>query len=587
MMQKTRASQNKTIMNLIPLLLFLLVIAIMGSLSLADGNGAGFNTIPVDVSADGRFILVTDDSFDGLVLINVETEKEVVITDGQNSGYYATISPHNQYVCFKTFKPQKDGFVQQANLYDIANNRTIALTEWVDQVGNPAVAPDGTIAVTQGNQLMYFDKEIKLTEQTNLGQYINLISFSPDSSQIVYSDQNQQLILVKRSDKQKKIITSGNSCFWGPKFSPQGDKILASSLSGDVVLTDVTGEKLEIAGRGHALGWVNNDTVSYLEKTINEKEGRVTKSTLVLRNFRDNTQKRIDLNQGDAHVAVKGGNTAIVRSDKVESGAIGWQYFLIKKKINSPSFIKQNAKNKISPKPKDASSSSVSRTTPITALEEEVSPKSVVNETSRVYLSGVPYIHQVYDTPNEFNGHSACGASSALMAIQYYNILPAHPVTVSVPSSHTSNFGWYVCNVYTKGRTFNIYSEDPSGNSFAGGFGYITQNNWEDTKTHMAEYISYHGRSSAVDWSPGWSKFKTDIDNNHPLVVLNSLTSSGHYITAIGYLKNQHTAIFNDPYGDKNDGYKNYQGSFSYYDWPGYNNGYQNLVTVHCFIYCR
>jgi hypothetical protein len=43
----------------------------MGSLSLADG--AGLTTIPLDICEDGRLILVTADSFDGLVLINQET----------------------------------------------------------------------------------------------------------------------------------------------------------------------------------------------------------------------------------------------------------------------------------------------------------------------------------------------------------------------------------------------------------------------------------------------------------------------------------------------------------------------------------
>jgi hypothetical protein len=38
--------------------------------------------------------------------------------------------------------------------------------------------------------------------------------------------------------------------------------------------------------------------------------------------------------------------------------------------------------------------------------------------------------------------------------------------------------------------------------------------------------------------------------------------------------------IFHDPYGDKNQGYMNYDGKNVQYDWPGYNNGYQNLNQV-------
>jgi hypothetical protein len=73
-------------------------------------------------------------------------------------------------------------------------------------------------------------------------------------------------------------------------------------------------------------------------------------------------------------------------------------------------------------------------------------------------------------------------------------------------------------------------------------------------------------------------------------VLLNSLTTAGHYITTVGYFDNdaQRTAIFNDPYGNKNTpGYPSYDGAGACYDWPGYSNGYQNLKTVHCFIYAR
>ena len=45
-----------------------------------------------------------------------------------------------------------------------------------------------------------------------------------------------------------------------------------------------------------------------------------------------------------------------------------------------------------------------------------------------VPISGVPYIHQVYDTDPGFDGRYACNATSALMAVQYYAPLPVHPL---------------------------------------------------------------------------------------------------------------------------------------------------------------
>src|SRR5208337_4436346 len=67
----------------------------------------------------------------------------------------------------------------------------------------------------------------------------------------------------------------------------------------------------------------------------------------------------------------------------------------------------------------------------------------------------------------------------------------------------------------------------------------------------------------------------------------NSLTSAGHYITCIGYVQNQYTLIFNDPYGNKNVSYPSANGAGAYYDWPGYNNGYQNLNGADRYVYAR
>ncbi|MEM4160608.1 MAG: C39 family peptidase [Thermoplasmata archaeon] len=210
------------------------------------------------------------------------------------------------------------------------------------------------------------------------------------------------------------------------------------------------------------------------------------------------------------------------------------------------------------------------------------------NAGAAVTIQNVPYIHQVYDTPDWFNGHWACGATSAMMAIAYYGILPHWDCNVSVPYPHVSHWGRYICEIYTyNGYTYNIGSADPSGNIAYGGYGYITQNHWEDTKGHMAEYFVKHGLGSSVDWSPTWAELKAEIDAGHPVVLLTSLTNAGHYVLAVGYYSNQYSVIVNDPYGNKNQGYMNYNGAYVTYDWPGYNYGNANLNTVHCFIYAR
>ena len=188
----------------------------------------------------------------------------------------------------------------------------------------------------------------------------------------------------------------------------------------------------------------------------------------------------------------------------------------------------------------------------------------------------VPYIHQVFDPPGWFNGQWACGAASAMMALAYYGLIPPN------------EWGADICEEYTyNGFTFNKVANDPNGRPAKGGYGYICQNNWENTKNHMAGYAQKHGLTSSVDWSPTWGELTAEIDAGHPVVLLTSLTGPGHYVLAVGYDTNSHVVIVNDPYGNKNVGYVNRNGANAEYDWPGTNAGHSNLNTVHCYIYFK
>ena len=199
----------------------------------------------------------------------------------------------------------------------------------------------------------------------------------------------------------------------------------------------------------------------------------------------------------------------------------------------------------------------------------------------------VPYIHQVYDTPNWFNGNWACGPASSMMAFAYYDKLPEWDCQVSLPYEHTSHWGRYICEEYTvDNNRFNIVSNDPSGTPSKGGYGYVWQHGG-GTWRPMVEYAQKHGFTSYADWTPTWGELTTEIDAGHPVVLLTSLTDAGHYVLAVGYDTDRHVVIVNDPYGNKNQVYMNYNGAEAEYDWPGYNYGNANLNTLHCFIYIK
>lgn len=86
-----------------------------------------------------------------------------------------------------------------------------------------------------------------------------------------------------------------------------------------------------------------------------------------------------------------------------------------------------------------------------------------VPPTADVNLA-VPFAHQLWDTPDEFNGQWACGALAAVMVLAYLRLVEPHPITVSQPTPHTSDFGWYVCNVFEQGSArFDASADTPTG----------------------------------------------------------------------------------------------------------------------------
>src|SRR5262245_3460562 len=64
----------------------------------------------------------------------------------------------------------------------------------------------------------------------------------------------------------------------------------------------------------------------------------------------------------------------------------------------------------------------------------------------------VPYIHQICDTEDTFNGINACGPTSAVMVLAAFQRLVPNPITISTTPcgpAHTSSYGFYVTREYS------------------------------------------------------------------------------------------------------------------------------------------
>jgi hypothetical protein len=168
------------------------------------------------------------------------------------------------------------------------------------------------------------------------------------------------------------------------------------------------------------------------------------------------------------------------------------------------------------------------------------------------------------------------------MVAAYYNKIPKWPIiTSNGAGNHTSNYGAYVADKYRLNQYyFDDLSPTSGGDNAWGGYGFMWTGSYSPS-SKMQSYITKHYMTSVQEFADNYTKVLTQVNNGNPFPICNLLTSAGHLTVAIGYINNQHTIIFHDPYGNKNNGsWPNQNGQNAHYDWPGYNNGNQNLNTV-------
>ena len=184
-----------------------------------------------------------------------------------------------------------------------------------------------------------------------------------------------------------------------------------------------------------------------------------------------------------------------------------------------------------------------------------------------------PYIHQLWDTPNWFAGYCACGPTSVAMTLAFYEKLSAHPIQVSVPYPHTSNYGFYVPEKHGAYQTrwaWDCGSGLQAYNKSYGlyGFTMVSSGYRAAAYSRIRNAIHNHGLGTSQDWSPTFNEVKAAIDRGH-LVIMGGtrLTSAGHIVVVKGYT-NDGRVVVHDPFGNFRKGsYGQYNGADSWYYW--------------------
>ncbi|MCX6136296.1 MAG: T9SS type A sorting domain-containing protein [Ignavibacteriales bacterium] len=497
-------------------------------------------------------IIVTDNAASSLALVTPTGTIQLAAAPG--IGGYVSYSPDRSTIGVKYITADEK---QSPALIDLATGKIRYLAEPQEQCGEVSFSNGGKIAYTIGNDLIV--RNGNTTTSYPLGTYANLAPISPDGNYAAFNNCDDQIFILKLATGEKEQLTSLPRGYFQPFWSPDGTKLLYSSLGGDLFVYNTANRQTTSLDNGISPSWSPDGTTILYTRTITNQERLVNSDIWSCRadgSARKQVTATADAFETDASFSLDG-NTILYAH-------VG-QNIVKKQSIAAPNNSIDQAPNAFF-RPSLAPLQSPLR-----------SVKAPILDTINL-----PYVNQTYDTPDWHSGGSSCAPTAASMVLAYYNILPPWNIWVSWPSpGHYSPYGNYVADIYAYLKTSYIYSAMDASDvkSAWGGYGYM----WSTGSPHtrMAGYYTNHGVSSVQSEMPPYSEATDEIYAGRPYTLCVGLTTAGHLIIARG-IYTDHTLIFNDPYGNKNSGgsYKSPYGRGMTYDWPGYANGYANLNTV-------
>ncbi len=484
---------------------------------------------------------------------------------GPGCGMYLTLSSDKTKIGFKSISADTR---QAPAVFDLNTKETALLHDYVNQAGQVSFSANSEIAYSIGNDVIV--QNGTTTRRINLGAYSNIAALSSDGKFIAFSDDKNKIFILNVNSQQRRCITTSSKGYYLPVWSPAADRLCYSSLDDSLFVYDASNEQSYSLGEGSEPAWSNDgEALVFVRK-------EVEKYTLL---------------NSDLYSASYDGKEIIRLTDtpnifetepsisNLPAGQTGSE--IIFRSYNKSAIFKAT----LSRSPailQNVSTVATIDNAAVPKLQKESSNSSVEKISAPAVYFEMPYTNQVYDTPDWYNGSAACGPTSAIMVLAYYNLLPAWNVWCKYyPAyAHWSAYGNYVCEQYHFRLVDYVYSAtDPNGKSSWGGYGFMWTGNYSPY-SRIVQYYTNHGLTASRLDAPSLDIVISEVSNGHPYTLCNGLTTAGHIIVINGVDSVRGTLIVNDPYGNKNSGiYPSRNGKGVSYDWPGYNNGHQNLNT--------
>ena len=482
-----------------------------------------------------------------------ENGNSTLLNSSPGCGEYYTLSQDEQTAGFKYIN---DNGQQVPALINLKTKEITYLHSPAELAGQVSFADNGTYAYTIGNDLIIHSASGN--KKYDLGSYSNVAPISPYAKYVAFNNNDDQIFILNLTTGEKQKITTDSNGYFSPSWSPDGSKLLYSSLAGSMKVYDLLNRKTYSLGIGFSPSWsADSRLIVYYKKDI--KKDEVINSDIYVSAFDGSSIKRITSTNDELETDPTFGS-----SDNQIVYSLAGSETLVYANFSPVDYSISNKKQMsfyLNP--------------------VKFSSKKSLEKVSDIDTLNVPYINQLYDTPGNFNGSAACAPTSAMMVLAFYNILPVWNTYCANPYHHYNSWGNYISNNYYFRQSFyNLLADDPSGKPSGGAYGFMWSGTY-DPYARMVGFFENHGLSAERYDSPTYNMALNEVNAGRPYTVCVGLTSAGHVVVAHGTATVEHTLIFNDPYGDKNNGYPNYSGKNIKYDWPGYNNGFKSLNTVY------
>jgi len=163
-----------------------------------------------------------------------KNSEPVFLTSSPGSGLYYSLSTDKQTIGYKQIDQNGN---QIPSLIDLTTKKITPLHSAVKLAGQVSFAKEGTTAFTIDNELIIRKNVSEM--KYDLGTYANMAPISPDARYAAYNDNNDQLYLLDLQSSEKRKITNGGGGYFNPIWSPNGKKLLYSSLGATLKVYDL------------------------------------------------------------------------------------------------------------------------------------------------------------------------------------------------------------------------------------------------------------------------------------------------------------------------------------------------------------